>query len=242
MKIMLWRALLVISLMGAGFLGGGFVGGTWFVAKGSGLAGGAMVLGYAVLGVIVFAGIGLVAAKQLSSDTLPRAAMVVFALVAALTAWLVISNRPAGEPDSAFAPAGIFSAAMDRLDLSDPYLFTKVEIDSRARTFVQTGPAPDHVIYYADMKARNLVDIRNALNNVIAMTEAEFADCKAAQGPAIKRLSWDIEDPQNTITVGKTTGIVDASAACLAAHSHIARALFLIEKASSDPAGKVRKQ
>jgi len=231
---------LVISLVVAGFLVGGFVGGAWFVAKGSGLAGGAMVLGYGVLGAAVFGIIGVVAAKYLSARALPLIALLVFVAVAAITAWLVITNRPDKEPDSAFAPAGIFTATMQRLDLSDPYLFVQMHIDSRARTFTQTGPAPDHVVYYAAMKARSLVDIRAALNDVVAMTDAEIADCKVAQGPAIKRLSWEIIDVQ--ATTGTAKGMIDASAACLAAHAPIARALFLIEKASSDPAGKVRKK
>ncbi len=136
------------------------------------------------------------------------------------------------------------TAVMERLDTSDPYLFIKMEIDSGGRTGTQTGPAPDHNVYYATMKAETLVGIRAGLDAVAALSADEFADCEKTSGEAIKQLRWDFQDAGNSQGGAATSrsGIINASEQCLLERFVISRALSLIEKASSAPGGEVKRQ
>ncbi len=248
MKNFLWLFLLVLSLSPVDAYAGFFFGGTYWVPKGAGLAGGAMVLGYAGLGLLSGIIVGVVVVIKLKGQSLRRAALAL--AIPVLGGYLIlavhaVSKRMANiEPDEAFVAAGRFTAVMERLDTSDPYLFVKMEIDSDQRTWTQTGPAPDHNVYYATMKADTLVNIRVGLDAVAALGADEFADCEKTSGEAIKRLRWDFQDVSNSQggTATSRSGIINASEQCLRELFVISRALSLIEKAPSAPGGEVKRQ
>lgn len=244
MKI-IWRILLIVTLALTGMYLGSFVGAKYLVPKGSGLAGGAMVLGYLVLGLVVFTLIGVVAAFMLKGKALRNTALIIG--VPVLLAYLIfttvfVMNKMADrEPDEAFAAAGNFSVVMERLDTSDPYLFVKLEVSSADRTWTKTGPGPDAQIFYATMTSQTLTDIRAALDVVAAMSAADFANCRDSQGPAIKSLTWHINDaPTGQSLV--TADTLAISETCLRDHPEIGRALSLVERASDKRGGKVKRK
>jgi hypothetical protein len=245
MTIFLWRSLLIISFGLVGMYLGSWVGATFFVPKSAGLAGGAMVLMYLILGFVVCAIAGAVVAFRLHGRALRKAALItgcsvlLFYLVLAVIA---LTNGAAGrEPDAAFAPAGNFAVTMERVDTSDPYLFVKMHVDSKTRTWAQTGPAPEHKICSAKIMAKNLVEIRGALDTLLALGAEKLADCKSADQPVVKRLHWDLIDgqmPQGG-SVLPQMGTLEVNSNCLRRHFDIARTFSLVEKITQQPGGKV---
>jgi hypothetical protein len=119
-----------------------------------------------------------------------------------------------------------------------------MEIDSRDRSWTQTGPAPDHKIYTAKMKAEHLIEIREALDRVAEMSAEEFADCPSGNGVPIKRLRWHVADAQSSENGQGVVreGAVDVNEDCLRDHSVISRALRLVEQASQKPGGRVQQK
>ncbi len=244
MTNLLWRSLLIISSGLAGLYLGSWAGAAYLVPKDAGLAGGAIVLMYAVAGFAVFAVAGAVAAFRLGGQNLRNAALIIgipvllFYLV--LTAIGFMKSAAEREPDAAFAPAGKFTVTMERVDLSDPYLFLKMEVDSESRTWTQTGPAPEHKVCSAEIRSKELIEIRNALDALLGLSAEELADCKSAEEPVIKRLHWNLIDKR--LPAGGSAlpekGALDANATCLHRHE-IARAFSLVEKISLRTSGKV---
>ena len=247
MSVIFWRVALIIGMVLAGVYAGALAA-LLLVPKNAGLAGGAMVLFHVVLGALVFAVIGVIIALKLKDQALRKTSRFIGVPVLILTLVLsaiaiskTLANR---EPDSAFAPAGQFTATMERLDTSDPYLFVKMEIDSKKRTWTQTGPPPDNEVFYAKMQAATLVEIRQALDKVAAMDADILADCHSDQGRADRRLRWQLMDADIPLDGPGmvSSGAVNINAACLKNHFILSRALQLVEKASMAPGGKVKRR
>lgn len=245
MTTFLWRSLLILSLGLAGTYLGFWIGAAYFVPKSSGLAGGAMVLGYAVLGFVGFAIAGAILAFRLHGRTLRNTALIigspVLLLYLVLTASALIKAAAEREPDAAFASAGNFSIAMERLDRSDPYLFIRMQVSSETRKWEQTGPAPVHKVCSARIKAKDLIEIRRALDTLLALDAEKLADCRGAAEPAVKRLHWDLIDegmPQGGSALAKK-GTLDVSSTCLQRHFEIARTFSLVERISLQSDSKV---
>jgi len=244
----LWRSLLIISFGMIGLYLGFWTGGTFFVPKGAGLAGGATVLMYGVLGFVGFAIAGAIMAFWLREKTLRNSALIIACPVLLFYLALIIMAliKAAGErePDAAFAPAGKFTVTMERVDISDPYLFSKMHVDSTTRKWQQTGPAPKHKICSARIKAKNLIEIRHALDRMLALNPEKLSDCKQGDQPVIKRLHWNLIDgqlPQGGSGLGKK-GSLDVNSACLARHLEIAGAFSRVEKISLQSGEKVTCQ
>ncbi|NOZ10697.1 MAG: hypothetical protein GXP09_06655 [Gammaproteobacteria bacterium] len=246
MATLLWRSLLIISCGMAGMYLGLWAGATYFVPKGAGLAGGTMVLGYGVLGAVGFVLAGTMIAFRLQGKKLRNTTLLISGPVLLFYLVLVVialaRTAAEREPDTAFAPAGRFTVTMERLDTSDPYLFVKMHVDSRTRTWEQTGPAPEHQVCSAKIKAENLINIRDALDAMIALSAEKLADCNSAEQPASKRLRWNIMDgrmvPGSPGLPEKAT--LEVNTSCLRKHFTIARAFLLVEKISSQAGEKVR--
>lgn len=233
MKI-LWRFMLVACLALIGMAAGAWIGGHFLVSKGSGLAGAPIALGYGLLGAFAFVVVGFIAAFRLKQTALPNAALfsaLAVALVYGALTYQAMSKAAASrEPDSAFAAVGNFTVTMERLDLSDPGLFVKMQVNSQSRKWTLTGPPPKHMVCSAKMRAKSLVGLRGALDALVTMDDDVLADCRTAKGPANKRLYWDVEGEKNMLNI---------SAACEQNYYPIARILALIESASSTSASKV---
>ncbi len=245
MKTFLWRSLLIVSTGLLGAYLGFWAGAAFFVPRNSGLAGGAMVLMYGILGFAGFAIAGAVAAFRLQQKNLARAALIigcpVLLFYLALTVIALMKAAAEREPDTAFEPAGTFSVTMERINSSDPYLFVKMHVDSKARTWEQTGPAPENKVCSAGIKANNLIDVRRALDALRALNTQDLADCTRADHGATKRLHWDVAEGQ--IPTGSAglpaRGKLDVNPACLRQHPEIARTLSLVERIPHHDGGKV---
>lgn len=246
MKTFLWRSLLIISFGMIGMYVGAWAGATFFVPKSAGLAGGAMVLGYALMGLVGFAIAGAVIAFRQQGNQLRSTALIVGVPVLLFYLGLAVNalmNAAADrEPDEAFEPAGRFTITMERVDTSDPYLFVRMHVDSNARTWEQTGPAPDNQVCYATSKAKNLIEIRDALESLLTVSDIKLADCNQADQPEIKRLQWDLIDGRTkqgsaTLPIKGTLGVNES---CLRQHFEITRVFSLVEKISQQDGGKVR--
>ena len=241
----LWRSLLIIcfGLIGAYLVA--WVGATFFVPRNSGLAGGAMVLGYVALGLFGFAIAGAVIAFRLQGKILRNTALIVGVPVllfySILTAMALAKAAAEMEPDSAFVPAGVFTVTMERLDTSDPYLFVRMHVDSRTRTWAQTGPAPEHRICTAKIQSKNLIDIREALETLLLIGNEKLADCNSADTPAEKRLRWKLVDGRREADGSALSeqGTLNVNTACQRKHFEIARVFSLVEKISLQTGGKV---
>lgn len=225
---------------------GAWIGARFFVSKADGMVGGAMVLWYGVLGAIILLVISVILGRKLQGKSLPISA-VTFALLAMAVYGTVAFNKrttflqEAGS-NSAYTAAGKYTASMERLDLSDPFLFVKMEIDSHSRKWLQTGPAPKNETFTATLRAYQLLEIREALNNVALMPAEVLGNCNSDQGTATKRLSWHLIDAEishdGPSLIKK--GSVNTNEACLQEHSNISRALLLVERASRSPKATLR--
>lgn len=246
MTTFLWRSLLIISLGLAGAYLGLWAGATYFVPKSSGLAGGAMVLGYAVSGFVGFAFVAALLAFRLQGKVLRNTSLIVGGPVLFLYFILTVLalSRAAAErePDSAFAAAGKFTVTLERVDTSDPYLFVKMEVDSRDRTWRQTGPAPENRVCSATIKAKHLIELREALDALLALSPEKQANCNPEGKPIVKRLGWNVMD--DNLPAGHSgldnKGLIEATEICLQRDFEVARTFLLVEKISLQEGGKVR--
>lgn len=246
MAKILWRGLLILCLGLAGAWLGAWSGATYFVAKNSGLAGGAMVLGYVALGFVGFAITGAVIGLRLHGQKLRNTALVIgvpvltFYLI--LTVMAFIKAAAEREPDSAFAPAGEFTVTMERLDTSDPYLFVRMHVDSKSRTWTQTGPAPEHKVCSAKINSKNLIEIREALDQLLVISADKLADCDTENLRPVKQLRWNLMDgrsePPDRSVLPKQ-GSLNVNTTCQHKHFEIARVFLLVEKISLQPGGTV---
>ena len=243
-----WRILLASSLASLGLMAGATIGARYFVTRADGLVGGAMVLWYGVLGAVIFLVAGIILGAKFRRSVLRVTALALTGLsitLYGLASYRSISmeNARLGS-DSAYEAVGEFTATMERLDTSDPYLFVRMDIDSHKRTWTQTGPAPDHDVYFARMSAKSLEEIRVVLEKVAMMKAEDLADCNDDNGPATKRLQWDLSGAIN-LPNGQglaRKGAVDINNSCLGKHPVIARALHRVENASMAPGGTVKRK
>lgn len=229
------RFLLVACLALIGLAAGAWIGGYYFVSRGSGLAGATMALGYGLLGAVASVIAGFVAVIKLQGVALRNFALLsafgVALIYGALTYRWLLNAEATREPDSAFTAAGHFTVTMERLDTSDPVLFVKMTVNSYKRVWTQTGPGQEYKVCTAKMKAKTLVDIRMALDTLVAMSVEDPAACRGTQDLAIKRLRWDLD--------GKK-GMLDVSTECVQKHFIVARVLVLVEGASLSAGGKIK--
>lgn len=243
--VIVWRVLVMVSLVLIGLALGTWIGGQFFVPKGSGLAGAPMALGYGVIGAFVLLVIGIVISLKLKGKTLRNvslASTIIMVLIfGTLTLRVVLEEWREREPDSAFEAAGQFTAMMERLDTSDPYLFIKLRVDAQTRTWQQTGPSPQNQVCFAKMDATSLSTIRTALEELSHMSAEDFEMCRNAPGPAVKRISWELLDAQmpQTIQDFSPKGVLDISSVCTQNNSVVARALTLLESASRTSSSKI---
>lgn len=248
MKLILWRILLSLGMSATGLALGAGIGARFFVTKADGMASGAMVLGYGVLGAVILLLISIFLGLKLKEKALPTTALI-FALLAVVYYGALVFKakekfqNEAGS-NSAYAMAGKFTASMARLDLSDPFLFVKIEVDSRKRKWVKTGPAPKNQVFTASIRAKTLIEMRAALEDLAAIPAEALADCNSNQSPATKRLRWDLIDaeiPPNGPGL-VTKGVVNINDACVREHPVISRALMLVERASLSPMGDIKRK
>jgi len=231
-----------------GFVLGAWTGALFFVTKADGIVGGVMVLWYGLLGAIILLVISIVLGLKLKGKTLFVTALV-FALLAAgifgaaaYMSWkrLQADLGQASEYDAILD----FTASMDRLDMSDPYLFVKMEIDSRKRKWIQTGPAPKNDVFEASIRAKKLAEIREGLEDLARLSQDEFDACRNTPGPFTKQLSWHLEMERNVqfhepmVAVSK----INLSETCLHEHPVIQRALWLVESVSRSPAADLKRK
>jgi hypothetical protein len=247
MMVIFWRIILVLSMTLVGLALGAWIGAQFFVSKSDGLAGGVMVLWYGVLGAIALLVISIILGGKFQGNLLSTAA-IIFALLAVAIYGIVVFKEQAkfldeAGSDKVYDAAGKYTASMERLDTSDPYLFVKMEIDSRTRKWIQTGPAPKNEIFTATLRAKQLVEIREALNDVAHMPAEVLNNCNSNQGMATKRLRWhliEVENYQDGLDLIQK-GMVNINDACLREYFAISRALQLLEKASQSPMGDIKR-
>ena len=244
MTPVLLRSILILSIGLAG-LYLGFWMGAYSTPRGAGLAGGAIVLGYAVMGFVGCAVAGTFISFRLQPRTLRNASLIIGAPVVILYLVLTVNalTKAAAErePDEAFAPAGEFTVTMERVDRSDPYLFIQMHVDSNSRKWEQTGPAPENKVCSAKIKSKDLIEIRAALDALLALGKEKLADCTGAGEPLIKRLRWHLIDgqmPQGGSSLPQK-GSLDVNATCLRQYFEIGRTFSLVEKISLQSNNKV---
>lgn len=230
-----------------GFPLGAWIGAHFFVSKADGMAGGVMVLWYGVLGSITLLIVGIVWGNKLKGRSRPILAVSSILIAIALYGNAIFKGQSnfKGQVGSelAYAEAGSFTASMERLDLSDPFLFVRMDIDSRSRKWIQTGPAPKHDTYTATIRAEQLVELREALNDVARMPTDVLNDCMGMHGVASKRLSWHIFDGKSKLDERRSrkNGFVDLNNACLHEYYPLSRAILLLEKASLSSTGDIER-
>ena len=232
--LILWRSLLIISFILIGFAAGAFIGGQFLMPKGQGLATATIALGYGLVGALLLLVISIILAFKLTGSSLRNITVVCIVLVAAIYGTLgynaSIKSAATHEPDSAFIPAGRFTVVMERLDISDPYLFIKMEVNSSTRQWRMTGPAPNNQICSAQFTAKKLIDLRSAMDKLAGTNMESLVNCLGSDR-AIKRLSWSIEG------VG---GSLNISSNCAQSDNVVGRALALVEGASHSSASPVK--
>lgn len=233
----IWRVLLLVGLAFFGLVAGTWIGGRFFVSEGAGLAGGAIALGYGVIGSGMTAAVGIALGFWLRGRRLRHIALAVFApslaLFIALVVLAYLGERASQDPAEAYAPAGRFTATMERLDRSDPYLFTKMAVDAHDRRWTMTGPPPDYQVCTGRVRAQYLVAMRVALDRLAQMSAEDVRACREAPGAAVKKLNWALLDVD-------TAGELDIPAACVRDNPVVAGALAAVEAAGRSPTSRVK--
>ncbi len=209
-----------------------------------------MALGYGVMAALILLLVGVFTGHYLKAIRLRQLALCVAGITAVVLGIFAMQTMTRlaenTDSDSAYEAAGSFNVVMQRLDDSDPYLFTKMEVDTASRHWTMTGPAPEYQICTGLIRANTLMDIRQALDQLARMDSARFAECHNSPDSAIKRLSWHLNDDagqrqaQNTPYLDR--GELDITSNCASAVDEVRRVLLGVESVSLTTSSRVKCQ
>ena len=229
-----YQSLLILGFATLGLILGTFIGGKFFVAPGSGLAGPAIALGYGVLGMAILAFLGFWVSRKLQPTTLKRAALLAsFALIA--TAGLLVYRfyslqEARKDPDSAYAGLPKFTLTVEQIIILDPYLRTKIELDSEKRRWDIT--LPDKRQCRGTMRAKEQKRIAEALVAFSQLPEEQKKLCVSENQKVEQRLTWHLLDTNES-------GVLELSEECASSRPELKKLLIAIGRANLSPTSRV---
>lgn len=235
--------VLLLSAMFLGFFLGAWFASTFLVTS-QGMVAGAEVVVSGFFAAILAAILSAIAAFRLSLRSLTIASVV--SAVLALLAFVLFSIRmdqiqeARKDPESEYANVAAFSASVEQLVVSDPYLRIKIEVDSRTREWTSTGPAPDNQICKGTARAAKLLAVSDALKALVAMDQSELTQPFQTSGPAERRLSWTFDPADGLEAAPSLSGTIDFSDAQLRAAPEVARAVAAMGLISASPTSPVK--
>lgn len=232
-----WRLLLAASMALWGLSLGTSLGGQFLVPQGQGLAGPVEALAYGLLAAALAAGAAVFATWAWSPLALKRLSLGVSISALLLLGYLYTAylNRQnaALDPDSAYAGIPEFTVSWEQVIVQDPYLRTKMDVNSVGRSWVSAGPAPKTQLCRGIVRAAQLQKISTALEKFVAAPSDFLAPCTATLDQAEQKLSWDYLD-------GRSTGSLEISKHCLDERAIVFDLTRAVFNASQSPTSPVR--
>ena len=234
---LLWRSLLAISLAFWGLSLGTSIGGTFLVPPGQGLAAPVEALAYGLLVAVIAAVAALYVTRSWSDGALKKVALGASLSVLLLGGYLYASysqrQDAARDPDSAYAGIPEFTVSWEQLVVQDPYLRTKMDVDSVEHSWKSVGPAPDNQVCRGTVRAAALQKISAALEAFVSVSSDILAPCTGTVDQAEQEISWDYLD-------GRSTGTLGISAQCLKDRAIVQDLTRSVFNAALSPTSPVR--
>ncbi|MCR9088676.1 MAG: hypothetical protein NXH97_18245 [Rhodobacteraceae bacterium] len=191
--------VLILSGMFVALCGGSWVAAKYFVTS-IGFVASAEVLMAGIVAALIAGFASLVLMFRLPLNALTIATVI--ALPVALTLLVVVVVRMQAmedaqrDPEGAYSGIASFTASVEQIVVTDPYLRVRMDVDSNSRQWVSTGPAPDHQVCEGTVRAKQLQRISQALVTLAQMEPGALAAATADDGNAAKRLSWSfVQNP-----------------------------------------------
>lgn len=235
MRPALLRALLVPALAILGLVAGLFAG-MWAVPKDTGLAGGAIVVGYGAVGLALALIAGILMAVLAAPAALRLSALIAvpLAVAAAIAIGILIwlNGRPPGDPESAYAGLPSYRVTLEQITITDPYLATRVEIDTGERTW--RTQLPDSRVCTGVLRAEVQKFVADALGRFVAQSDRIRAECGGE--PATQRLAWRFEPRDGQPADGEFSFSQACSDATPALGAFVAALRLAPSKVDSGPA------
>ena len=234
---LLWRLLLMISLAFWGLSLGTSLGGMFLVPPGQGLAGPVEALGYGLLTAVIVAAAALYLTRSWPDRRLRIAALGASLSALILGSYLYTSylqrREAARDPDSAYAGIPTFTISWEQVVVKDPYLRTKMDVNSAKRRWVSVGPAPDNQVCQGTVRAAVLQKISASLEAIVASPSEFLAPCTETTAEVEQRISWDYSD-------GRSSGTLDVTPSCLEEREIVRDLTRIVFNASQSPTSPVR--
>lgn len=235
--VLLWRALLATSLAFWGLSLGTSLGAMFLVPPGQGLAGPVEALAYGLLAAVIAGAAALYVTRSWPDGRLKTAALVASLSALLLGGYLYTSylqrQDAARDPDSAYAGIPAFTISWEQVVVKDPYLRTKMDVNSLERSWVSVGPAPNNQVCRGTVRAAVLQKISASLEAVVAAPSDFLASCTETTEEAEQRISWDYSD-------GRSSGTLNVSLSCLEERAIIRDLTRIVFNASQSPTSPVR--
>lgn len=184
-------------------------GGSWvaanFVVTSTGFVASAEVLMGGILAAIAVGVICLMLMFRLSLNALAIATFIALPVALLLLVTMVVRFQSMQEarrdPEEAYKGVATFTASVEQIVVTDPYLRVRMDVDSNARQWVSTGPAPAHQLCEGTVRAEQLKQISQTLTTLAQMDAGALAAATVDDGNTKKRLTWsfapnpDVEGP-----------------------------------------------
>ncbi|MEO8603080.1 MAG: hypothetical protein ABI629_10945 [bacterium] len=216
---------MALALTGAllGLVAGTAAAGWLLVPAGSGLAGPAIALGWGLAASAASCVAALIAARQLGPRGLRRASTVATVVAVATLVLLAVayyrSQAVYTDDSSAYAGLPEFTVSVQQTVITDPYLATRAEIDTRRRESAQT--LPDGRVCSANLRAASQATIGALLGEVAAV---DLGVCRRSAAASDERVVW-----QWRLDSAASAGEVDVSPACRRDLPRLARAIAAVK-------------
>ncbi|MCP5116980.1 MAG: hypothetical protein GY953_39660, partial [bacterium] len=168
------RILLVVSFAWLGLVAGALIAALWLVPKGAGLAGGAIVLGYAVLGALGMAVIGIVLAVKLAWRTLRVVAVIALTLTVlsgvVFAIRLIQRQSAVGDSDKDYAGLAHYTLRLENSESVEKSGFRTLDVDTRRRQ--------------GTSRAEHQRKTARALDNLSKLGDEVFTQCRETAAQA----------------------------------------------------------
>ncbi|MEM8575738.1 MAG: hypothetical protein AAGF48_14060 [Pseudomonadota bacterium] len=185
--------VLILSAMFVALSGGSWVAGRYIVTS-TGFAASAEVLLAGIVAAIFGGAICMMLVLRLSLNALVIATAAALPVALTLLVVMVLRIQSVEEaqrdPEKAYEGVATFTASVEQIVVTDPYLRVRMDVDSNARQWVSTGPAPDHQVCKGTVRANQLQRISQTLVTLAQMEASALAASTADDGNATKRLTW----------------------------------------------------
>lgn len=240
---MLLGILLILSGMFVALSASSWIAARYFV-KSTGFVASAEVLLAGIIAAVLVGVICLIQMFRLSFNSLVIATFITMPAAAALLVAMVLRVQSIEEarrdPEEAYQGVSAFTVRVEQIVVTDPYLRVRMDVDSNARGWVSTGPAPEHQVCKGTVRADQLQRISKTLVALARVEASALAAGTSDQEKATTQLIWSFVQNPGVEGSFAMDGNITFSSQQETASKELAAAVHALSMASASPTSRVR--